>query len=854
MSDSLQTTCNESCNIPQITNVDTGSCRINDCDISFDEELNLLESTLISFKENDCLVPNVNTNIVQVDLTILSNRSNVNINNQTINNENCETKTMPLLNKIVINNEKNVLKNLNDSKSILNGSNTNISDQLTILSELKTEENEYIQMSTNNELNLKNYECVYNSVLSTYHGIDNKSKEKIEEGKINEIHSSEVSNNEEIKTSQVFKGLLDLEVKRKNTTLGKNIILEDNKTDIMDKNKNESNDSEYKEVDKSHGETIREIDQNMKGNKILEPYISFESNSIIDNDLIEDDEVIKCKNRNEEVFIRDIEDVDLKIKVSSVSLYTGKESEFEVIKNKNNIDVSNELGESMDSSNHLPFLKMVCSTPVLNEKLKQSMISKKLKNEFDSMSPLNTVVRDARNLKKRTIFETIKEEEEEEEDDSTELSPPKKLKNDACEFTVDLSRKKLEAPAVSLLKKWIPPGSSTPMYIIDDSDTPNIKEDYEDVMKSLNETLMKETTENNLDSIRFTEIMQELTQEIQDQFKDEDLFFENSNEITVIENTEADVTLTNLKKSEVGMQPKDAIKHVVQIIVKEDNPDDASSKNEKEIEGQSHLSIIYANIQDKLADDDEEDLLLEESEFDDKLKKRSRELEFFISSDPKENEDNEDKEWDLLRKLNNDGERYKAVRGRWRSLTIPDPKKNLTYRHWRSRNNLPPLRNICINPLRQINNERAEHFCTELFDVNINQLVRRLEFKRQELRNRLQRDLGTLGYRQQLEQEKMAIEGCSGRMWYNLYQYHIQEVNNLRNKYEMEFNREENISRMCIASLKAASEEVFAFEKFYQGLDDNNPEGSSVLLTKTEIKELMETENMLNVYERYYCD
>lgn len=38
--------------------------------------------------------------------------------------------------------------------------------------------------------------------------------------------------------------------------------------------------------------------------------------------------------------------------------------------------------------------------------------------------------------------------------------------------------------------------------------------------------------------------------------------------------------------------------------------------------------------------------------------------------------------------------RYKAVRKRWRSLVIPDPKRDLTFRQWRLRNNLPPSKYV----------------------------------------------------------------------------------------------------------------------------------------------------------------
>lgn len=81
-----------------------------------------------------------------------------------------------------------------------------------------------------------------------------------------------------------------------------------------------------------------------------------------------------------------------------------------------------------------------------------------------------------------------------------------------------------------------------------------------------------------------------------------------------------------------------------------------------------------------------------------------------------------------------------------------------------------------------------------------------------------------------------------------------QEVHAVKLRYENEFEKEERISRERINALKTASEEVLAFEKYYQGLDGDKPfrNRNSILLTDTEIEELIETECMLEQYDRYY--
>ena len=57
----------------------------------------------------------------------------------------------------------------------------------------------------------------------------------------------------------------------------------------------------------------------------------------------------------------------------------------------------------------------------------------------------------------------------------------------------------------------------------------------------------------------------------------------------------------------------------------------------------------------------------------------------FVSDDPAENADNNAVEWEVLRCLSSDSERYHAVRKRWRNTEIPDPHRCLTYYGYRRR-------------------------------------------------------------------------------------------------------------------------------------------------------------------------
>lgn len=53
----------------------------------------------------------------------------------------------------------------------------------------------------------------------------------------------------------------------------------------------------------------------------------------------------------------------------------------------------------------------------------------------------------------------------------------------------------------------------------------------------------------------------------------------------------------------------------------------------------------------------------------------------FISTDARENVDNFHAGWAPLRDAPSDEARYRLIRERWRNLSVPDPSKNLSYRH-----------------------------------------------------------------------------------------------------------------------------------------------------------------------------
>jgi hypothetical protein len=161
--------------------------------------------------------------------------------------------------------------------------------------------------------------------------------------------------------------------------------------------------------------------------------------------------------------------------------------------------------------------------------------------------------------------------------------------------------------------------------------------------------------------------------------------------------------------------------------------------------------------------------------------------EDYVSNNPQENEDNNNPEWELLRKLETDEERYRAVRMRWRNLIIPDPNQDLTYRNWRiyQNANKPPASPSSTNKdavseqtrssgsdapsgmqdhrKRTMSNEQASsrcqpemkrprtQSCTAVFDVKLEQLRRNIEHEKQQICDQEQFALMQLS----MEQSKM---------------------------------------------------------------------------------------------------
>jgi len=182
----------------------------------------------------------------------------------------------------------------------------------------------------------------------------------------------------------------------------------------------------------------------------------------------------------------------------------------------------------------------------------------------------------------------------------------------------------------------------------------------------------------------------------------------------------------------------------------------------------------------------------------------------YISNNPEENVDNNNPEWELLRKLETDEERYRAVRQRWRNLTIPDPNQDLTCRNWRIRQNVNKVTASAVSTnsdtvpdqtyangnnvpasiqghhKRSLSDPHASttsqpvvkrprtQSCTTVFDVKLEQLRRNIHYEKQQIYNQKQLALRQLTIKQIMErytlQKHCPVHGTSGQMLQLYYQ------------------------------------------------------------------------------------
>lgn len=353
-----------------------------------------------------------------------------------------------------------------------------------------------------------------------------------------------------------------------------------------------------------------------------------------------------------------------------------------------------------------------CSTPIVNNILKEN-VEDSIELNSDDISPRNrptNYLKSKMNLKRTNLcLERI-----EEVDESTDGCSDKRLKLDGPTLenkivseksneNVSSSMPCFEPPAKSILKKWDPGCLSRDSFLILDEcgetdseetikpsqesvdHTSVTLDDFEVACKSLAEELLMSSSnyetlekynsqvqlDSQMDDKKFDEVLQELTLNYEMDEKSfmskikpiEDSRKKNMEEsLNDTENKENPLTLGH--ESVLSEEDKNILAEVkglssvsgadkVSSIKHEDNPETSSCTQQTKLISENERLVTIKGTDEKLSID-EEDVLLEE---DIKVEQKQYVYFEYVSSDPKENEDNYNPEWQKLGKLTCDEER-----------------------------------------------------------------------------------------------------------------------------------------------------------------------------------------------------
>ncbi|XP_064472750.1 uncharacterized protein LOC135387521 [Ornithodoros turicata] len=184
----------------------------------------------------------------------------------------------------------------------------------------------------------------------------------------------------------------------------------------------------------------------------------------------------------------------------------------------------------------------------------------------------------------------------------------------------------------------------------------------------------------------------------------------------------------------------------------------------------------------------------------DSIRKRTA----FLSDDPLENRDNQNPEWDNIRRLSADKARYNAVRELWSNPALPDPHRNLTwYNHKRRGDVADPVSNGGQKRKASTNYDtmkhaKRRHVDTYIYDKEPKKLEKKiskecytscevLEDKTEEIRNEMH-DLGNTEFPRSRARYRSST-GVSGvGFWQGtqeatLYRTYEDSTAGIRNQY-----------------------------------------------------------------------
>lgn len=245
----------------------------------------------------------------------------------------------------------------------------------------------------------------------------------------------------------------------------------------------------------------------------------------------------------------------------------------------------------------------------------------------------------------------------------------------------------------------------------------------------------------------------------------------------------------------------------------------------------------------------------------------------FTSEDPAENMDNENPDWEAVRRLTTDEERYQAVQAVWHNVEIPDPHKELSTFHYRQRTlrlkrakkkNTPSKskrrkrkashsshNDHCSKPAKR------QRLDTDIIDLKLKELKRKKERDVTKVQETFNDDIRQLHTSLRTQQETYASHDHDGRSdrhhrrahtepWD--LRYFLSQEQRICEEFKANAQNIESEYMTREHKLLSAREEVRRVDDFYAGLRDKDPR----LLSEKQVKEHFKLEEMLGHFKMVY--
>ncbi|XP_024217227.1 uncharacterized protein PF3D7_1120000 isoform X2 [Halyomorpha halys] len=359
----------------------------------------------------------------------------------------------------------------------------------------------------------------------------------------------------------------------------------------------------------------------------------------------------------------------------------------------------------------------------------------------------------------------------------------------------------------------------------------------------LNKQEIKKGVKNVFDNLS---IIKEEEESLLDESKDLEIIITEPE--TLPQATKESISTETKNKPEFSLLRKDELSLLIDIPNEKKLTEKKVDVNNLTLSIKNSESVVYKNILDKTVDD----FLIEGNELErirelcnleiesdrKEILDKALALKPFVSCNADENRDNNDPEWELMRKLETDDERYKAVRKLWRNLAIPDLKQNLSTFNWRKKNSLPTLKNIVpikTNPIGK-RKKNLVYDCTEVFDVGIKKLE---DFCRRQFE----------GVKLDSDNDTSIMASLNKKPRLDSGPAHVANRD-----YQKDFDKINECFQERLSRFTDAKQEIKAVHGFYNGLKNqgNGGYGNVMLIGHKERQHILEIEEMINHYTVWY--